>query len=333
MNPKTLIIYPYSSRHLGLFADLASRDDVVLHETEKKPVGIVASFFRWIHLSRKLNRFFLLPFKEIWYRLPPVDRYKDSLERVIIIDGALNCLTEPYLRKLKKDYPKIHFYVYLINSFGAASREMEMIKQYILSFPWDGIFTFDPQEAITYNMKYLGFCYYSKHSIETDSEKKPETYDAYFVGGLKGGRDGEILSVFDYLSDHGLKCHFNLLLYGKTIQKKREGLTLRAGGWLPYEQVLREINQCNCIVEILQHGQSGPSLRYFEAVCYNKRLLSNNPHIVDFPYYNPEFMRIFHSPEEIDIDWVKGTSEIPVDYHYQGDFSPNTMIDYFMNQT
>lgn len=142
MEPKILVMYPFTSKHLGLFDDLASRDDVFLLEAGKKSVNKFHAFFRWIHLSRRLNRIIPLPFKEIWYRLPPMHRYIDSLESVIIIDGALNNLPESYMWKLKKKYPKIRFYMYLINSIGAASRDIQNIKQYILHFPWDGIYTF-----------------------------------------------------------------------------------------------------------------------------------------------------------------------------------------------
>ena len=331
MEPKILLIYPFSSRHLGLFEELGTRDDVLLFESGKKSVGKLGAFFRRVHFSHRLNQSIALPFKEIWYRLPPIDQYRDTLESVIIIDGALNSIPEAYLHRLKTKYPEIRFFMYLINAIGAASRDIQWIKQYILRFPWDGIYTFDPEDAKKYHMKYLGFCYYSKHKIKQET-KKTEDCEAFFIGGLKGGRSDEIVSVFNYLSDHGVKCHFNLQLFDKPVQTGKEGLTSIGYGWLPYEEVLRGVDHSDCIVEILQHGQSGPSLRYFEAVCYNKRLLTNNPHIVNFPYYNPEYMRVFHSPEDIDIDWLKGASASPVQYNYQGEFSPNTLIDFFMNK-
>ena len=331
MPPKVLLIYPFTSAHLGLFDDLAAKDDVVLLEAGKKPAGKLGAFFRRIHFSHRINQIIPLPYKEIWYRLPSVHQYRNSLESIIIIDGALNQLPESYMRRLKTRYPKIRFYVYMINAIDAASPIIQKIRPYILQFPWDGIYTFDPEDAKKYNLQYLGFCYYSKHTIEQEIQKA-ESFDAYFVGGLKGGRNSEILSVYNYLSEHGVKCDFNLMVYGHEVPEGKEGLKYYGCGWRPYGEVLRGVDRCGCIVEILQHGQSGPSLRYFEAVCYNKRLLTNNPHIVNFPYYNPEYMRVFHSPEDIDIDWLKGASASPVQYNYQGEFSPNTLIDFFMNK-
>ena len=79
-------------------------------------------------------------------------------------------------------------------------------------------------------------------------------------------------------------------------------------------------------MEILQKGQTGPTLRYFEAVCYNKKLLTNNPHIVNFPFYKPEWMKIYQKPEDIDINWLKEKEQI--DYGYNGEFSPTKLIDF-----
>lgn len=333
MQPKVLLIYPFTSAHLGLFDDLLKREDVFLFESGLKPVGKLGAFFRRIHFSRKLNRIITLPLKKIWYRQLPIKQFKSSLRTVIIVDGALNDLPESYMFQLKKKYPDIQFYVYLINAIEAASPIIQKIKPYILNFYWDGVFTFDQKDAEKYHLNYLGFCYYSKHAIEPASPMEVDNYDVYFIGGLKGGRDDEILNVYDYLFDHGIKCNFNLMTYGKLTQNNKEGLLYYPNGWRPYEDVLKGVQGGNCILEVLQHGQSGPSLRYYEAVCYNKKLLTNNPHIVDYPYYDNRFMRVFSSPEEIDIDWIKTNSlSEPVNYYYQDDFSPNTLVDFFLNR-
>lgn len=81
----------------------------------------------------------------------------------------------------------------------------------------------------------------------------------------------------------------------------------------------------NCILEVLATGQSGATLRYYEAVCYNKKLLTNNKNIVNLPFYNPEWMHVFENTEDIDWGWVK--ERVPVDYHYDGRFSPIHLID------
>ena len=96
-------------------------------------------------------------------------------------------------------------------------------------------------------------------------------------------------------------------------------------GLIPYEDVLSSISNTNTILEIVQGNQSGPTLRYFESVSYNKKLLTNNENVTRFPYYDERYMRIFKKPEDIDYKWVKDKEYI--DYHYNGDFSPIYMIN------
>ena len=81
-----------------------------------------------------------------------------------------------------------------------------------------------------------------------------------------------------------------------------------------------------CVLEFMQEGQNGATLRYFEAVCYNKKLLTDNPNITEFPYYDSRWMRVFKNVEDIDVNWLKENDE--VDYQYKGDFSPVELVAY-----
>lgn len=94
--------------------------------------------------------------------------------------------------------------------------------------------------------------------------------------------------------------------------------------WIPYEQVLASVLNTNVIIEVLQENQEGPSLRYYEAVCYNKKLLSNNRNLSDLPFYDPRYMKYFDKYEDIDIEWVKSREKI--NYSYDGSFSPSNLI-------
>ena len=91
-------------------------------------------------------------------------------------------------------------------------------------------------------------------------------------------------------------------------------------GLLPYEENIAKILESNCILEIVREGFIGFTQRYYEAIVYNRKLLTNNAEIKELPYYDERYMQYFEKPEDIDWDWVKDPEE--VDYCYQGDFSP-----------
>lgn len=89
---------------------------------------------------------------------------------------------------------------------------------------------------------------------------------------------------------------------------------------IPYCEIIKNDLKSNCILEILQEGQKTSSLRFLEAVCLNKKLLTNNPYVKQEKEYNPQFMQVFDDIKDIDWDFVRDV--IPVDYHYDGRFSP-----------
>lgn len=78
-------------------------------------------------------------------------------------------------------------------------------------------------------------------------------------------------------------------------------------------------------MENVQPGQSGVTLRYYEAIVYNKKLLTNNKFVKRLPFYNPKFMYIYEKVEDIDIEWIK--KEEMVDYKYNDEFSPVKLIE------
>ena len=321
---KTLILFPPTASHLGLLDDLHNRDDVVLFETGYRDTNILGRGLRKVHLSRKVNDIIQLPQKRVWYRRIPSSLFQSNyIDKILIIDGALNYIDRYELKYIKTSHKNAKMFLLLINALDADSPSVNGIKDFILEFPWDEILTFDPKDAQKYGMTYRGFCYYSYHAIDNCINTKPS--DICFTGGLKGGRDSLILDSYHYLTQKGVTCDYRIMTYTRQPSPSESGITFYSNGWRPYTEVLSMVYNSNCIMEILQKGQSGASLRYFEAVCYNKKLLTNNKNIVDFPYYNPLYMRFFSSLLDIDINWI--LSKDSVDYEYKGDFSPNTLID------
>ena len=55
--------------------------------------------------------------------------------------------------------------------------------------------------------------------------------------------------------------------------------------YISYEEYLEYVKKSRCIIDIYQVGQSGLTRRPLEALFYNKKLLTNNPWIVEFDFY------------------------------------------------
>ena len=94
--------------------------------------------------------------------------------------------------------------------------------------------------------------------------------------------------------------------------------------FLKYQDVLEKSLQASCILEIVQDGQAALTLRPYEAVTYNRKLLTTNKTILKYKYYNPSYMQYFEKVEDINWDWVKSGEEF--DFNYQGEFSPDKLL-------
>ena len=94
--------------------------------------------------------------------------------------------------------------------------------------------------------------------------------------------------------------------------------------FMKYDDVVGEIKASNCILEILQPNQKMQTIRYFEAIVYNKKLLTNNSNIYELPYYDSRYMKVYSKTEDIDFDWIKKKEKIQ--YDYNNEFSPNELV-------
>ena len=155
--------------------------------------------------------------------------------------------------------------------------------------------------------------------MRTNVSETATKSDIYFIGRDKGRKDF-LIDLFNILSDNGCVCDFTI----NGVEKNAVVQGVKTGRGILYNQVIQEIQSTNCILEVIQQGQNGVTLRYYEAVCYNKKLLTNNADIVNYPFYNPEYMKVFTKLEDIDVKWIK--EQVDVNYKYNGEYSPINLV-------
>ena len=194
-------------------------------------------------------------------------------------------------------------------------RRGNVIKRRLKYFKY--VFSFDQKDCETY-----GFIYHSTNysMVPLDARESTET-DAFFVGVSKG-RAESLGTIYTRIKDAGGTPEF-FISGMKNNEIRVEGIHYNQ--WLDYGQVLDHIRKTNCLIEVMDGDQNGVTLRTMEAVCYNKRLLTNNRSVMQSPFYESGFIKVFDSIDSIDISFVCDRS--PVDYHYQGEFSPVHLIE------
>ena len=319
--PKQFVFVADNGTFVESFKDLKKTGRAIV--LDEKVSGVGNPFLkpiRKVHISFLANSIISLPFKQIWgYTLDSVPWNKETQYYVLFVNPFPYDVS--YLDKLRDKY---HIKYILFASFpvGYSGRFFEWQRKTAEKLGYDYIFTFDFADAEKY-----GFLYHDVPYSVVDGDKPYEIeYDCYFAGGMGTRHLDRVFlchRICELAMENGADVRFRISGVPKNKQKYKDRFIYNER--VPYAKVVEESRASNCILDILGDGQTGASLRYYEAVCYNRKLLTNNKDIINMPFYNPEYIQIFETPEDIDWNWVK--ERIPVDYHYDGRFSPTRLID------
>lgn len=128
--------------------------------------------------------------------------------------------------------------------------------------------TFDEADAKQYGMQ-LYKQFFRKEDVT--NKKLDEKYDFYFVGFAKN-RENDLLKLKEKLK--------NYRLLFKIVHSYAEAIT--------YDESVNNILQSRCVVEYVQHNQTGMTLRPLEAMFYKKKLITNNQNTDCFDFYHPD---------------------------------------------
>ena len=270
-----------------------------------------------LHTNKQIGKYLWLPCRDLWFDYQEIERLLPTNGYLMINSMAMSLPTMEFWKRLKHNNPTAKFALILVDSMHGQSKHMIEVKKRIKEFSWDLILSYDQNDCFEYGYQYIGFSYYSCYNNIIPSDRES---DLYYISSLKG-REKILREINKACSDNGVDHLFKLY----SIWKKVDYCEMLRKP-LPYAKVLADVLATNCILEILPEGQKAQSLRYLEALCYNKKLLSNNPDLKNIPFYDARYMRSFAHIEDIDWEWVRRKEE--VNYENRPDISSVALLNY-----
>lgn len=310
-----ILVAPGSDYGRAMWADIGLACNGTVLDNTILNLGKIGNVLHHAHFSFAINNKVQLPFQNIWKKYYSLESIKLSPNKrycVIYTDVSASRTDEKYLKTLGYK-SNITMVLILVNTI---TRRGNVIKRRLKYF--DLLFSFDKNDCEKY-----GFIYHSTNysMVPLDDSKKPEI-DAFFVGVSKG-RAESLGLIYSKIREAG----GNPVFFISGIKKNEKRVKgIHYNQWLDYGQVLNYIKKTNCLIEVMDGSQNGVTLRTMEAVCYNKRLLTNNKSVMNSSFYNTGYIKVFDEIEDIDISFVCDKS--PVDYKYQGEFSPVHLIEH-----
>lgn len=145
------------------------------------------------------------------------------------------------------------------------------------------IWTFDEGDARKYDLKLTNQFYW-----HIDNKKYNKKYDFYFIGQNKG-RIKKLIQLKNKMKNYEFKIE--IILYSlrdkiKHIFNYKKSKVDYYFKLKNYNQIVKNIKQTKCIVELTKESQMGLTLRSLEALFLEKKLITDNINIKKYDFYN-----------------------------------------------
>lgn len=269
---KTLVLVPNDKMY---FFPYVNQKDITIKSVCKELSSVETQLMRGI---RRLD----LPYPMFF------GNWKKNLseyKKVILFDM---CFT-PSLVKYIIAHSNAKVYVYLWNPI---KNNKKMLGYITKAQKFVKIFSYDKDDCEKYNMNFAPMMY----SSDLKKNNVPITADLVFLGYAKD-RVLQLQHYFKEFTEAGLKCNFYVV--GSDCVSA-EGFHISANT-LSYKEYLKMIESSNAILDLVQDGQSGLSLRVLESVFLQKKLVTGNVRVKEYDLYKPENMFILedHNIEQI----------------------------------
>lgn len=188
-------------------------------------------------------------------------------DNILITDSIFNRLVKDIENNAKKDAILIVFWINIAHD----------IERFKLSNRWR-VGTFDKSDALKYNFRYYGLYYLYGH-VNPIKEEHFIDSELFFIG-LDKGRFAHLRRIESLLKPLGIRTNFKYVdsfrcLYNHNYCKP-----------LNYTKVIDNLISSNCILDYYQEGQRGFTQRLYEAIFFNKKLITNNEDITKLDLYN-----------------------------------------------
>lgn len=208
-------------------------------------------------------------------------------DEIIIFESLYNLRVAKHIKKYN---PNCRVILFFWNTIVDKTR-----KKYLEDDNIDEFWTFDPKDAVKYNLN-LNTQFYTK-KIKLKEDIRPEI-DVLFLGRDKGRKD-KLLELERNLQHNNINTRINI------IEKSKD--------YVSYQKYLKDVEKSKVILEYVIEGQTGLTLRCMESLFFKKKLITNNREIEKYEFYNPNNIFVLGKDNLDDIKQFIDSEYIEID--------------------
>lgn len=269
---------------------VANTDNVFMNVPPNKRSHTLSKFLYKLHTTKKIEKYIRLPFQSLWNRFYLDKTMRKHLSKddtvCFIFSGTMYELEKVnFLQYLRNTYPKCK----LLYRFGdkvalyqkiSADFHIEKIKAM-----FDVVGTYNIFDAEENGLVQLPVTPHDYSSVEED-ESIPAS-DVVFVGRSKG-RLQQLLDIYEQCTARNLVCDFHIIDVPVEDQKYPDRITYNRK--MSYKDLLKRVKRSRCVLNIVQDGADGVTLRDYEAIGMNKLLMTNGHAVRRVASYNEQMV-------------------------------------------
>lgn len=256
--------------------------------------------------------------RELWFRfhLPEQVWYIKVHKEIynIIVQDPL--ITKEYLKWLKKIKPKAKIYFMYGNMVGNA-------KHILPNEIPDGIsvWTYDSYDAKKYGLN----LYEGGYSRSFIGNKKETKYDVFYVGADKG-RGEFLMELQRQMEVLGVKTKF-IITAGSILSKKKKYYSKP----ISYSKVIEYVNKSKAVLNIAMPNQTGVTMRDYESIFNEVKLITNNQSIKHFTFYKEENVFILGERSLAELPVFLSTPFVPIDDKVKDGLTMDKVVEMITN--
>ncbi|MGL5376903.1 MAG: hypothetical protein ACRDAT_01170, partial [Cetobacterium sp.] len=198
------------------------------------------------------------------------------------------CFTENTINKIRKYSPEIVSIKYIFDKTGNEYLDKARKK-------YDLIYSFEKEDAEKYNLKFRTSFFIDK---EIKSDRK---LDCYYLGALREDKRYFFMKKFrEYCINNSLKYDFKLFLKRKNSKDIYDIKDILSFQKLTYKENIENVKKSKVVVELNYFTQNGLTLRTFECIGAETKLVTENKDICNYDFYNSDNIYILKDEKDIE---------------------------------
>ncbi|QHL90223.1 hypothetical protein GVO57_04455 [Sphingomonas changnyeongensis] len=214
---------------------------------------------------------------------------RSHYDHVLVINGQT--MSSSYLRQLRVDFPSARFTFYIWDSFENKPYAVAALRHY------DAALSFDRRAAATHGIGFRPLFYSPEFDLPAGSAAD---LDLSFIGTAHSDRPALIDAIDHNLPSSARRYWFLylkapwVLHYQRLTNRSFRGVPDSMFSYqpMPREKVRDIFMRSRTILDIEHDRQTGLTIRTFEALGARKKLVTTNPDVRNYDFYDPANIQI-----------------------------------------